>query len=112
MGGLTGLFADRLVSRTKGAKNGLIRLPKITESSTMTIRQRDTRPQPPAAFFAPVANVIGDHLTGAATHCFSRKLYLFWAISQYLYTTQVAVKQVVAWNAAKYPLGPVYYRNV
>ncbi len=67
MSRLTGLFAHGLMIGPKGAKNGLISLPKVAEGGALSIRLRDPRPQAPAAFFAAIPDKIGHNLSGPPT---------------------------------------------
>lgn len=67
MSGLTRLFAHRLMLPGQGAKNDLVRFPKIAEGRAMTILVRYPMPQSPAAFFTTVANKIRNDLSCATT---------------------------------------------
>ena len=77
MSGLPSLFANRLMSLPQSAKNGLIGLPKITESGTVSIGLGQTSPEVPTAFFTAITDEVGHNLSSSSTKSYPDPAFVF-----------------------------------
>ncbi len=73
----TSLFTNRLMFLTQQAKHLFICFPKVAESGTLPIRCWYPRPQTPTAFFATIANEVGNNLACATTQSYPNPSFVF-----------------------------------
>jgi len=74
---LTCLLANRLMCLSQQAKYLLVSFPEVAEGGTMSISGWYPRPQTPAAFFATVANKIGNYLACPPTQSYPNPSFVF-----------------------------------
>jgi hypothetical protein len=73
----TRFFTNRLVFLAQQAKYLLISFPEVAEGDTMSISDWYPRPQTPTAFFATVANEVGNNLACPTTQGYPNPSFVF-----------------------------------